>query len=100
MFITTDRAGMVAKAGTQATGALPSADVDSLTGVVARQAFFKRVEARLQSEAKPRFALLLVGIDDFRAFNDMHGHLQGDAILQHCLRTISSVSDAFSRLRR
>jgi len=92
MFITTDRAGMVAKSGTQATGALPSADVDSLTGVVARQAFFKRVEARLQSEAKPRFALLLVGIDDFRAFNDMHGHLQGDAILQHLARRLRDAS--------
>ena len=92
MFITTDRAGMVAKSGTQATGALPSADVDSLTGVVARQAFFKRVEARLQSEAKPRFALLLVGIDDFRAFNDMHGHLQGDAILQHVARRLRDAS--------
>ncbi|WP_404995296.1 putative bifunctional diguanylate cyclase/phosphodiesterase [Cupriavidus pauculus] len=83
---------MVAKSGTQATGALPSADVDSLTGVVARQAFFKRVEARLQSEAKPRFALLLVGIDDFRAFNDMHGHLQGDAILQHVARRLRDAS--------
>lgn len=92
MFITTDRAGMVAKSGTQATGALPSADVDSLTGVVARQAFFKRVEARLQSEAKPRFALRLVGIDDFRAFNDMHGHLQGDAILQHVARRLRDAS--------
>ena len=67
MFITTDRAGMVAKSEAQATGALPPADVDPLTGVVARQAFLKRVESRLQSETTPRFALLLVGIDDFPA---------------------------------
>lgn len=73
---------MVAKSEAKATGALPPADLDPLTGVVARQAFLKRVEARLQGETKPRFALLLVGIDDFRAFNDMHGHLEGDVILQ------------------
>ncbi|RZT36296.1 diguanylate cyclase/phosphodiesterase [Cupriavidus agavae] len=92
MFITTDRAGMVAKSETQATGALPPADLDPLTGVVARQAFLKRVEARLQSETKPRFALLLVGIDDFRAFNDMHGHPEGDAILQHVARRLRDAS--------
>ena len=86
MFITTDRAGMVAKSEAQATGALPPADVDPLTGVVARQAFLNRLETRLHSEATPRFSLLLVGIDDFRAFNDMHGHMEGDAILQQVAR--------------
>ena len=88
MFITTDRAGMVAKSEAQATGALPPADVDPLTGVVARQAFLNRLETRLHSEATPRFSLLLVGIDDFRAFNDMHGHMEGDAILQQVARRL------------
>src|SRR5262245_34149487 len=92
MFITTDRAGMVAKSEAQATGALPPADLDPLTGVVVRQAFLKRVEARLLGEATPRFALLLVGIDDFRAFNDMHGHLEGYTILQHVARRLRDAS--------
>ncbi len=92
MFITTDRAGMVAKSEAQATGALPPADMDPLTGVVARQAFLKRVETRLQSETTPRFALLLVGIDDFRAFNDMHGHPEGDAILVQVARRLRDAS--------
>ncbi len=92
MFITTDRAGMVAKSEAQATGALPPADMDSLTGVVARQAFLKRVETRLQSETTPRFALLLVGIDDFRAFNDMNGHPEGDAILVQVARRLRDAS--------
>nr|WP_315594679.1 bifunctional diguanylate cyclase/phosphodiesterase [uncultured Cupriavidus sp.] len=83
---------MVAKSEAQATGALPPADMDPLTGVVARQAFLKRVETRLQSETTPRFALLLVGIDDFRAFNDMHGHPEGDAILVQVARRLRDAS--------
>ena len=83
---------MVAKSEAQATGALPPADIDSLTGVVARQAFLKRVETRLQSETTPRFALLLVGIDDFRAFNDMNGHPEGDAILVQVARRLRDAS--------
>ncbi|WP_423199850.1 MULTISPECIES: putative bifunctional diguanylate cyclase/phosphodiesterase [unclassified Cupriavidus] len=83
---------MVAKSEAKATGALPPADLDPLTGVVARQAFLKRLEARLGAEATPRFALLLIGIDDFRAFNDMHGHAEGDAILQHVARRLKDAS--------
>ncbi|MNS67497.1 Phytochrome-like protein cph2 [compost metagenome] len=71
---------------------MPPADLDPLTGVVARQAYLTRLEARLRSEAPPRFALLLVGIDDFRAFNDMHGHAEGDAILQGVARRLADAS--------
>src|SRR5262249_43591727 len=92
MSITTDKAGMVARSEVKATGALPPADLDPLTGVGARQAFLRRLEARLQAEATPRFALLLIGIDDFRAFNDMHGHAEGDAILQHVARRLRDAS--------
>ncbi len=83
---------MVARSEVQATGALPPADLDPLTGVVARQAYPTRLEARLRSEAPPRFALLLVGIDDFRAFNDMHGHAEGDAILPGVARRLADAA--------
>lgn len=83
---------MVARSEVEAAGAAPDADSDSLTGVASRQAFLKRVEARLQSEPVPRCALILLGIDDFRAFNDMHGHAEGDAILQRVARRLRDAS--------
>ncbi|AGW94654.1 MULTISPECIES: putative bifunctional diguanylate cyclase/phosphodiesterase [Cupriavidus] len=83
---------MVAKSGAKATGASPGSDLDPLTGVDNRQGFLKRLEARLHSEAVPRCALLLIGIDDFRAFNDMHGHAEGDIILQRVARRLRDAS--------
>ncbi|CAG9179829.1 bifunctional diguanylate cyclase/phosphodiesterase [Cupriavidus respiraculi] len=83
---------MVARSEVEAAGAAPDADSDSLTGVASRQAFLKRLEARLQAEAVPRCALILLGIDDFRAFNDMHGHAEGDAILQRVARRLRDAS--------
>lgn len=83
---------MVAKSGARATGASPGSDLDPLTGVDNRQGFLKRLEARLQAEAVPRCALLLIGIDDFRAFNDMHGHAEGDVILQRVARRLRDAS--------
>jgi diguanylate cyclase (GGDEF)-like protein len=83
---------MVARSEVEAAGAAPDADSDSLTGVASRQGFLKKVEARLQSEPVPRCALILLGIDDFRAFNDMHGHAEGDAILQRVARRLRDAS--------
>jgi diguanylate cyclase (GGDEF)-like protein len=83
---------MVARSEVEAAGAAPDADSDSLTGVASRQGFLKGLEARLQSEPVPRCALILLGIDDFRAFNDMHGHAEGDAILQRVARRLRDAS--------
>ncbi len=83
---------MVAKSGAKATGASPGGETDPLTGVGSRLGFLKRLEARLHGEAAPRCALLLIGIDDFRAFNDMHGHVEGDLILQGVARRLRDAS--------
>lgn len=83
---------MVAKSEARAAGASPLADQDPLTGVLVRQAFLIQLEARLQKEAAPGFGLLLVGIDDFRAFNDMHGLAEGDYILQQVARRLRDAS--------
>lgn len=83
---------MVARSAARAAGASPDADLDPLTGVVSRQAFLSKLDERLQAEASPRCALILIGIDDFRAFNDMHGHVEGDQVLQRVSRRLRDAS--------
>lgn len=83
---------MVTRSEVEAAGASPGADIDSLTGVASRRAFLDKLEVRLQAESEPRFALVLIGIDDFRAFNDAHGFAEGDAILQRVARRLRDAS--------
>jgi diguanylate cyclase (GGDEF)-like protein/PAS domain S-box-containing protein len=61
---------------------------DSLTGLANRRCFdIQLVEEfrRAQRQAVP-LALILVDVDDFKRFNDCHGHLAGDG----CLRRIAA----------
>lgn len=57
---------------------------DSLTGLYNHRRFFSRlseevVRARRQNQD---LAVILVDLDDFKAYNDNHGHLAGDEILR------------------
>jgi diguanylate cyclase (GGDEF)-like protein len=66
-----------------------SARVDALTGLGNRRAFEEALTAEV---ARPRRAgtrttLFLLDIDDFKAINDRHGHLEGD----RCLRSVAAV---------
>ena len=65
--------------------------VDSLTGVANRRAFnamLPREFGRLQRNNLP-LALLMIDVDDFKAFNDHYGHLQGDECLKTVAQTIA-----------
>ncbi|MFT4263977.1 MAG: GGDEF domain-containing protein [Nocardioides sp.] len=55
------------------------AATDGLTGLANR----RRWETRLSELAASRepFAVLLIDLDHFKAFNDQHGHIAGDALL-------------------
>jgi diguanylate cyclase (GGDEF)-like protein/PAS domain S-box-containing protein len=71
---------------------------DSLTMVANRRMFDTILEmewAKARVTAQP-LSLVLVDIDYFKAYNDRHGHPQGDA----CLREVAKVlDDAASRTR-
>jgi diguanylate cyclase (GGDEF)-like protein/PAS domain S-box-containing protein len=61
---------------------------DGLTGIGNRRAFDEALSAAWQQtlRAKSQLSLLLVDIDDFKMFNDAHGHQVGD----DCLRSVAA----------
>ncbi|MBN1644684.1 diguanylate cyclase [Candidatus Woesearchaeota archaeon] len=61
-----------------------SAITDSLTGLYNRSYFVQSLKSELvraQKEVKPT-SLIIFDIDDFKLFNDTHGHPEGDRILR------------------
>lgn len=61
-----------------------AADHDGLTGLLNRRAFEHRMQETLASRrpAGRSLVILWLDIDHFKAINDRHGHLAGDAVLQ------------------
>jgi diguanylate cyclase (GGDEF)-like protein/PAS domain S-box-containing protein len=57
---------------------------DGLTGLYNSRHFFERIEAeasRAERHDEP-LCLLLMDVDNFKRFNDSHGHLEGDRVLK------------------
>jgi GGDEF domain-containing protein len=65
------------------------AQLDALTGLANRRAFNERLVAAWKLAVKLRqpIAVLMIDVDHFKPFNDIYGHVQGDA----CLRKVSGV---------
>jgi diguanylate cyclase (GGDEF)-like protein len=67
-----------------------SADVDELTGLGSRS-FFERAAGRRVEQALDNgtsLACILLDVDDFKAYNDSHGHGAGDEILRCVARVL------------
>ena len=61
---------------------------DGLTGLYNHRYFYERLEqevARARRYGTP-VSLLMIDLDDFKAFNDRHGHPAGDAVLRKVSR--------------
>lgn len=60
------------------------ATTDSLTGIGNRAAFDARLGLEMERSGRSRqaFALLMLDVDHFKAFNDNHGHQAGDRVLK------------------
>jgi diguanylate cyclase (GGDEF)-like protein len=58
------------------------AETDALTGLRNRGAFEADFTAFLSEPGGQPLSLLMLDLDDFKAFNDRHGHPAGDALLQ------------------
>ncbi|HRF00022.1 MAG TPA: diguanylate cyclase [Pirellulaceae bacterium] len=71
--------------------AAEEANTDALTGVANRRCFDKTLadaQARLEAEGTPTTVMML-DVDHFKKFNDMHGHQAGDEVLKHVARTLT-----------
>jgi diguanylate cyclase (GGDEF)-like protein len=63
---------------------------DDLTGLFNRRHFFDNLEKEIQRARRYRrvFSLLLLDLDDFKGYNDAHGHLKGDEALKEVARLL------------
>ena len=55
-------------------------EFDALTGLMRKKYFDLKLQYILKE--KTPFALVVVDIDDFKAINDIHGHIVGDTVLK------------------
>jgi len=64
---------------------------DDLTGVYNRRYFFQRFKEELERSARygRQTALLMLDIDYFKHYNDIHGHQIGDSLLKKLARLLS-----------
>ncbi|MGH3146363.1 MAG: GGDEF domain-containing protein [Rubrobacter sp.] len=72
------------------------ADVDGLTGLSSRSFFERAAERRIEQSREDHvpLACLVLDVDDFKAFNDSHGHGAGDEILRCVGRTLRECARA------
>ena len=63
---------------------------DGLTGLKNRRALFDELDhaARQATRGCPPYALILLDVDHFKAYNDTYGHLEGDEVLRTVARTL------------
>ncbi|MEY1557604.1 putative bifunctional diguanylate cyclase/phosphodiesterase [Yoonia sp. R2331] len=76
------------------------AEHDALTGLNNRGAFDRKaVESYARSSAAPEpVAILLIDVDEFKAYNDFYGHQAGDACLTRVAQAIDRVAATDTRI--
>ena len=69
------------------------ANTDALTGLANRRAFFNHIKTAHapDSHASHAVTYLVCDVDNFKHFNDRHGHAAGDDVLVHVARLIQDV---------
>jgi diguanylate cyclase len=55
---------------------------DSLTGLSNRRVFEACYNEEMSNEDAPKASLIMMDIDNFKVFNDTHGHVMGDQVLK------------------
>ena len=73
---------------------------DSLTGLPNRRRLNEQLQALEDTPADHTCALLLLGLDNFKAYNNALGHERGDMLLRHVAEALSGAAPDRSRLAR
>jgi diguanylate cyclase (GGDEF)-like protein len=73
---------------------------DPLTGLPNRLLFQERLEQALARPLRRRVAVLLLGLDRFRAVNESHGHTAGDEVLMQVAARLQAELDLSQPLVR
>ncbi|NGQ93863.1 GGDEF domain-containing protein [Brevibacillus sp. SYP-B805] len=57
--------------------------LDSLTGVLVNRRFCEKLEKEIERARRNRYevTLMFIDLDNFKKYNDQHGHLAGDRVL-------------------
>jgi len=76
------------------------AETDALTGLHNRGAFETDVVALLADRNAQPLTLLMLDLDGFKAFNDLHGHPAGDALLSAVARAMRAAVRSGDRIYR
>lgn len=69
---------------------MAEARTDALTGLANRRAFdeqLRQLERDYHLHGQP-FCVMVIDVDNFKAFNDSHGHHAGDEVLRHVARVL------------
>lgn len=66
---------------------------DELSGLFNSRYFFQRIEQEIDRSLRYHrpLSLLFMDIDDFKRFNDEHGHVEGDKVIREIGRTIQTL---------
>ena len=75
---------------------------DPLTGIANRRFFEETLEREIKRAQRygRQLSLLMIDIDEFKTYNDQHGHPMGDKLLQDCahlFRALLRASDLVAR---
>ena len=58
-------------------------EVDDLTGLYTRQAFYHHAKQMLDAQPNESFDMAIVDVDDFKLINSIYGQKKGDKVLTH-----------------
>lgn len=75
---------------------------DALTGVANHRYFWERLESEFSRSKRfdRTLSLMMIDVDDFKKFNDRHGHQEGDRVLRNvaqCLENNKRSMDTVAR---